>query len=103
MDCKETQANIELFVKDKLDVKKLKEFLYHVEQCEECMDELEVYFTLYSGMQILEKDKDSGIDYRVDLKRKLRKGEETLRNFRLKKFRKILIFIVFILLIAIFL
>lgn len=101
MDCKEVQANIDLFVKDKLDIRSMKEFLDHVDQCDDCMDELEVYFTLYTGMQILEEEKDTGINYRVDLERKLRRAEDLIRFERLHRLRKILILIVFALLIAI--
>lgn len=101
MDCKEAQSKIDLFVKDNLDIKTLKLFLDHVEQCDDCKDELEVYFTLYTGMQILEDEKDSGINYRVDLERKLRRAEDMIRFERLHRFRKVLILIVIALFIAI--
>ena len=40
MDCKEFNGLIQDFLNDRLDEMKLSEFLSHIEECEDCRDEL---------------------------------------------------------------
>ena len=47
----ETQQMIMPFINEQLKDDELEEFLLHMKTCEECMEELEVYYTLITSMK----------------------------------------------------
>ena len=94
MNCKEVQSNILLFFQDKLEIEQLELFLDHMEHCEACREELEVYYTLHRALQILEdKPYASGSNGKVDLERKLYRAREQCRRFRRRLVEKNLFFV----------
>ena len=50
MDCKEFNGLIQDFLHDRLDEMKLSEFLSHIEECEDCRDELRIQYLIYEGL-----------------------------------------------------
>jgi hypothetical protein len=74
MDCKETQRNIPLFLKDELDRDVAGEFVNHVRSCNECMEELNIEYLLYEGLNMLENS-DS-----IDVQRELEEKLERITN-----------------------
>lgn len=54
MTCKEAEKLIPLFLKDELDTDDLREFMEHVDKCEECKEELSIQFLVLEGMARLE-------------------------------------------------
>lgn len=43
-----------------MDVKELGTFIEHLESCDECKEEYDVYYTLIMGMRILDSDNLKG-------------------------------------------
>jgi predicted anti-sigma-YlaC factor YlaD len=85
MDCKETQRNIHLFLKDELDAKTSLAFVEHVRSCKECREELDIEYLLYEGINMLEsaefidverelEDKLNRVTYRDKLHKQLKAG-----------------------------
>ena len=70
MTCKEAEKMIPLFLEDDLDTDDLREFLEHIEQCEECMEELSIQFLVSEGLARLEAgnvfDLKNELDFRMD-------------------------------------
>ena len=62
MECKEFTGLIPDFLHDALDDTKLSEFLTHVDECENCMDELRIQYLIYEGLERLE----TGATFDVD-------------------------------------
>ena len=58
MNCDEFQKNIIPFINGTLSVKKMKEMLYHCEDCSSCRDELEIYYIILNGVRQLDTDED---------------------------------------------
>ena len=54
MDCKRTVKLIKPFLKDDLDTEDLRDFLAHIETCEECKEELTIEFLVQEGVKRLE-------------------------------------------------
>ncbi|MBO4457478.1 MAG: zf-HC2 domain-containing protein [Butyrivibrio sp.] len=54
MTCKEAEKLIPLFLDDDLDNHDLSDFLYHVEACPDCREELTIQFLVKVGMKRLE-------------------------------------------------
>ena len=44
MTCKEVEKWIPLFLRDDLDTDDLREFMEHIDKCEECREELSIQF-----------------------------------------------------------
>ena len=55
MKCIEARRMVSPFVDKKLTDKETEQFLKHIEHCSDCMDELDIYFTMYKAMDTLEK------------------------------------------------
>ena len=56
MDCKQVQSGIIDFINDNMDIKEMEQFISHIENCEECREEYDVYYTLIMGMKLLDSD-----------------------------------------------
>ena len=54
MTCKEIEKIIPSFLNDDLDTDDLREFMDHIVNCEECMEELSIQFLVLEGMARLE-------------------------------------------------
>ena len=74
MDCKEFNGLIQDFLNDRLDEMKLSEFLSHIEECEDCRDELRIQYLIYEGLARLEEgatfDVDKDLSDYMQLQRK---------------------------------
>ena len=62
MDCKEFNGLIQDFLNDRLDEMKLSEFLSHIEECEDCRDELRIQYLIYEGLARLEEGATFDVD-----------------------------------------
>lgn len=54
MDCKEVQKNIPAFLNGELTGKEAERFLNHIEECEECKEELSIQYLVLEGTARLE-------------------------------------------------
>ncbi|MCM1136666.1 MAG: zf-HC2 domain-containing protein [Clostridium sp.] len=70
MTCKETEKLIPIFLEDDLDTVDLREFLEHIEGCEECKEELSIQFLVKEGLSRLEAgsvfDLKNELEYRIE-------------------------------------
>ncbi|MDE7199113.1 MAG: zf-HC2 domain-containing protein [Lachnospiraceae bacterium] len=83
MDCKDAERKIPFFLSDDLDGRGLAEFVEHIEDCPECMEELSIQFLVAEGMEQLEQGNNFNLqealtaklenaDYRIRINRALR-------------------------------
>lgn len=64
MKCVEAKRMVNRFVEKKLSYQELEEFLQHVSQCEDCMDELDIYYTMHKAFDMLDTGKHQNYDFR---------------------------------------
>ena len=85
MTCQEAEKLVTPYIQGDLDGSQLEEFLEHIETCENCQEELEIYFTVDYGIRQLDSDADN---YNI-------KGEmeERLAESRIQVQRRRLLFI----------
>lgn len=57
-ECMEIQAQITDYIEGNLSPDQLEKFVAHVNECEECREELDIYYTLYLGILQLEHDEE---------------------------------------------
>lgn len=77
MNCKEAEKMIPLFLEDDLDTEDLREFMEHIEKCEECKEELSIQFLVSEGMARLETG--NVFDLQNELKAQIENAEHTLK------------------------
>lgn len=83
MDCKEVKRAIPLFLADELEGKELKEFVKHLKECSDCMEETTIQFLATEGLNRLEEGTTFDLD--KELKDKLvsaLRREELRQRFR---------------------
>lgn len=102
MTCIEVQGLITPFINNQLDDKKLYEFISHINNCYDCKEELEVYYTLLTGMKQLDEDKNLSDNFHLELMNKIKKSEEYLKRRKLGILRKQMILISIILIVGLF-
>ncbi len=56
MTCQEAEGMVIPYIEHTLNDGDLEEFLHHIENCENCHEELEIYFTVYYGLKQLDND-----------------------------------------------
>ena len=92
MDCKQVQSGIIDFINDNMDIKEMEQFISHIESCEECREEYDVYYTLIMGMRILDSDNLKG-KTKIDSQEKINSAKSYLFKWRIVLLEKILLFI----------
>jgi uncharacterized membrane protein YukC len=82
------QGQITAFINDELNITELDKFIDHIDSCEDCKEELEVYYTLLTAMKQLDEDKNLSDDFNQELKEKLDKTQEKIIHLRYNYYRK---------------
>lgn len=82
MTCKEAEKLTPIFLEDDLDTDDLREFMEHIEQCEECKEELSIQFLVKEGLSRLETgnvfDLKNELEYRIETEAHALKMRESL-------------------------
>ena len=68
MKCHDVQRMISGFIEKKLTDEQLEDFLEHIETCQDCYDELEVYYMITIGLMQLDEDHTGTMDFKKNLK-----------------------------------
>ena len=82
MNCLEAQSKIVAFIEDKLDNGEKLEFIRHIRSCNNCAEELEIYYTLLVGMKQLDDDIVPTTSYKDQMEEKLNSEYKHLQNRR---------------------
>ena len=79
MTCKEAEQMVMPYINKELTDKELSAFLSHIHTCQDCYEELEIYYTIYTGLAQLE---DGGEDQNIHrlLEESLRVSELQIRG-----------------------
>jgi hypothetical protein len=93
MDCKELQKKFIPFIDDKLSISELEEFLHHVNQCRECREEYDIYYTMIMGMRYLDESQNISV-FKLDSEQKLKSASDYLIKYRILRVQKYILFIV---------
>lgn len=82
MNCLEAQSKIVAFIEDKLEDGESLEFVRHIRSCENCAEELEIYYTLLVGMKQLDEDQVLSTDFKTQMEEKLNMKYKHIQNRR---------------------
>lgn len=78
MRCIEAQQLVKPYIEGQLSDKQLEQFLEHVEQCPECYEELEIYFSIY---ETLESSGENSAEENYDFEGKLMQNMKNSRRY----------------------
>jgi anti-sigma factor RsiW len=73
------------YVKGELSDKEMERFLKHIEQCSDCMDELDIYFTVYQAMDLLDTGENQEYDFKKRLWNSIRMSKRRLLLGRIER------------------
>lgn len=82
MTCLEAQSQIIAYIEDNLDKDKKIEFLKHVKGCDDCKEELDIYYTMIEGMHRMDNNLPVSVDFKSELSNRM---ERELKQSRKKK------------------
>ncbi|HKL80230.1 MAG TPA: zf-HC2 domain-containing protein [Mobilitalea sp.] len=102
MTCLRAQSLITPFINDELDIKELEEFTEHIRSCSECMEELEVYYTLLTAMRQLDEDRNLSNNFKLKLSEKLDKAQDKVVHAKFTFYRKKGILLIVLLSLTVF-
>lgn len=100
MTCLEAQSNIMGFIDKKLPDDRVTEFVRHVKNCPNCMEELEIHYTLIVGMRELDNNKELPSNLKKDLENELNRWDNRVKN--VKRFKISTFGIVFVTVVILF-
>lgn len=78
MDCKEFENMIPDFLDEKLNSRQAKEFFAHMDECENCKEELRIQYLITEGTLRLEEGDSFDLNKELDLK--LEKTKKVLKS-----------------------
>ena len=79
MTCREAERLVMPYINGSITDEELKEFLKHIETCEDCREELEIHYMVDVGLKKLD-EADGTYDIVGDLKRKVAESYRSLRH-----------------------
>lgn len=82
MTCLEAQSKIIAYIEYKLDKDEKQDFLRHIQCCEECREELVIYYTMIEGMRQLDDNMPLTHDFSEELNWRM---QQELKSSRKKR------------------
>ncbi|MGN0335345.1 MAG: anti-sigma factor [Lachnospiraceae bacterium] len=82
-DCKEVQKMVIPYINQELSDDELRRFVYHIENCAECREELEIYYIVYKGLMQLDENENLSMNIIEALNDELESSRYHLRNMTL--------------------
>ena len=83
MTCLEAQSKIMAYIDQNLEKDEKIDFLKHMKVCEDCREELNIYYTMIEGMRQLDGNRPMSKDFVLELDEKI--DQEMKRNRNKKK------------------
>ena len=101
MNCKEAEKMIPAFLVKQLNNSELDQFLLHVEDCPECMEELTIQYLVMIGTSLIEEGKS--FDLRKALTELLMEAGKSIQKWKLLMFASYVIEMITMVVMAIIL
>ena len=93
MKCVEAKRMINRFVEKKLSYQELEQFLQHVDQCEDCMDELDIYYTMHKAFDMLDTGAHQNYNFKKMLDDELHAARRAVLMHRMSLFLRDIFFV----------
>lgn len=97
LTCAMAQSMIMEYINHRLSIQELEKFLHHIRTCNECREELGVYYTIITGMRKLDHDEELSMDFKEELEQELKRSEDKVNHYKGNKITRRILFLVLIL------
>lgn len=103
MKCVEAQSLITEYINDELSGERLEHFLAHVYDCEDCKEELEIYYVIMKGMKQIDNDNVLNYNFHEAFEDELEQSRNLLVKSNTKFILKLFLLEMLIILVALLL
>ena len=86
LKCNEVQKYIKPYVEGNTDIFETIELIEHIEKCEDCYEELEIYYILINGLKKIDNDEDGAFNIKKELNDRIKNSKKKIRLY--KSFRE---------------
>ncbi len=97
MDCSTAQKKMMMFIREELKDDELEAFVKHIDSCQECSEELQISYSLFLGLRMLEQEQTDSFNIQHALDVFLQKQRDRIRK---RHFLKRLFFLITLLVVA---
>lgn len=91
MNCLTAQSLIIKYVNDELSGNELESFLNHIDECDDCMEELKIYYILSKGMQQLDDDMVINYNFHQQFEDSLDDARHKIVKTNMNKLKKMIV------------
>jgi hypothetical protein len=88
MNCLDFQSEITRYINNELSFKEKESFIAHLKTCDNCRDELEIYYIVMTSLKQMDENKDVTSDYKSSFEKKIRSSERELVKRRYERLRR---------------
>lgn len=67
MECREVQEKMMDFIRQELTDQETEQFMSHIDSCPECYEELQISYSLFLGLRMLEQDQEDSFHIQNEL------------------------------------
>ena len=103
MKCVEAQSLITEYINDELTGERLEQFLAHVYECEDCREELEIYYVIMKGMKQIDNDNVPNYNFHEAFEEELEQSKNQLVHSNTKFIIKLFLLEILIVVVALLL
>ena len=94
MNCIEARRMVTPYVNKELSDKDMEQFLKHIEHCRDCRDELDIYFTMYKAIDLLDSGSHQEFDFRKMLENDIRASHRSVIARRITRLVRCIILLI---------
>lgn len=94
MKCMEARRMVTPYVNRTLSDKETEQFLDHVEHCRDCMEELDIYFTMYKAMDSLDSGSHQEYNFKKMLEEDIHAARRSILVHKLSRITRIMIVLI---------
>ena len=103
MKCVEAQSLITEYINDELSGERLEQFLAHVYECDDCKEELEIYYVIMKGMKQIDNDNVPNYNFHEAFEEELEQSRNLLVKSNTRFIVKLFLLEILIIIVAIML
>lgn len=82
MDCKRAQALVPRYIRKDINREEMGDFLAHVKHCQDCYEELEIYYTIDAALKELDGNAPNSQTLKTSMEQALSGSERRLKSLR---------------------
>ena len=88
MNCLDFQSEITRYINNDLSFKEKENFIAHLKTCDNCRDELEIYYIVMTSLRQMDNNNEVTTDFKSSFEKNIRNSERELVRRRYERLRR---------------